>query len=239
MNDKEELGGASGGGGEDNRADQIMTSMCEVMVTRKSTFEYVKRFADTTVISRRVVNATSKSAEEYNKLLEYDKQLAEEYSEWLVLCGKSDAELNEENHDWSPQKVDPLFEEFDRVKLAAESNFKQILTDYSDHPVVQDCCRSLKIGEPVKDPLPSLLSGSVASGKGDEYVKKKVPEIVKEVELRIQNLSAEVEKESRSLSPKDLVDKLKKLESKIEEKLRPLLREYSSLDDVDKIEYDK
>ena len=206
MSDKEGPGVPGPGvppGDEPSKADQLMISICEVMVTRKGTFEYVKRFAETTVISRRVVNATGKAIEEFNKLLEYDKQLAEDYTEWLVVCGKSDEELNLENHEWCPQKIDPLFEEFDRVKVASEANFKQILTDYNDHLVVQDCYRNFKIGKAssaqpgwnVPFLLETVPSGSVASGKGDEYVKRKVPEIVKELELKLQNLIAEVEKE--------------------------------------------
>ena len=39
-------------------------------------------------------------------------QLADAHLKWLVVCGKTTAELNLEEHQFSPVKFDPVFDRF-------------------------------------------------------------------------------------------------------------------------------
>ena len=216
--------------------ERMRQSVLDIIEDRSTTYEAVKYF-----VSRRVNRLTLESLEkhvsDYHKLDEFDSQLANEYTAWVSKVNEQELEAAEDI--LAPSKIEALFEEYGTTKDKAVEMFTQIAQNFPGHIKVKEHLKFLSVQVSALDlPLP-LSSSSSVSGKGESYVKAKIPKIQVAVDDELEALqtifSESVEK--RSLSLEDIEKGVTKLERKIGEDsaFEKLLRELHGFDDCEDV----
>ena len=209
---------------------------------RKDLLKYVGAFAKKETITRMMVDNLRKEVENYNKLDDLDSKFAENYTDWLVCCGKSSDQLEQENHPWKPSDMEPMFDVSGDLKDKVLSLFKKVKEQF---PNVQKVINYLDFIDNV--PVAGFdgagsggRSETVGVGKGDDYVKRKIPMVQKEIEEKFEAVRKQGDEEELSLySLQQIAKRLESLGEKLEKDFDQLLREFYSIADVDQKDFEE
>ena len=213
---------------------RLRQSVLDIIEDRSATYEAVKYFV-TRRVNRLTLETLEKHTSDYHKLDEFDSQLATEYTAWVSKVNEDDLETAEDL--LAPSKIEALFEEYGATKDKAVEMFTQIAQAFPDHIKVKEHLKFLKSEvSALLLPLPPSSSSSV-SGKGETYVKGKIPKIEAAVQAELDALQTNLAKsvEQRSLSLGDIEKGVTKLERKIGEDsaFDKLLRELHGFEDCE------
>ena len=205
----------------------------------------LKNFSNVSPISRQMLAAVQNKVTLYSQIRDLDTRLEYLYSEWLDCCGKTSEELEEQSDPLSPSIMAVKFTESGDILDKVEEAFKGIKEKYSDKQVVIDYLDF--VDHPGKSKSrdgsecsEKSASVTVALGKGEEYVRSKLPKLTTEVETRFLSMKKKFE-ESEVISEHQLNQIQKQLEN-LEEKLADdspfenLLKDAYSFPDYDKDE---
>lgn len=144
---------------------------------RKDLLKYVGAFAKKETVTRMMVDNLRKEVENYNKLDDLDTKFADTYTDWIVCCGKSSDQLEQENHPWKPSVVEPMFDESGDLKDKVLSLFKKVKEQFPNNQKVinyLDFIDTVRV-EGFDIAGSEGRSETVGVGKGDDYVKRKIP----------------------------------------------------------------
>ena len=184
---------------------------------REKPIRLLKRFSEATTVTRQMLAGVQNKVSLYTELKNLDVQLDHMHSEWLDTCAISVEDLEAQKDVLSPSSIAAKFNESGPVLDSTELTFKKIKEEYHDKQVVVDFLDF--IDKPLKDVgrdrLPSFgnsSSESVASGKGVEYVKIKLPKLIAEVDLRYKKLKDKFD-ENSTMSEHQLSQLHKQLEA--------------------------
>ena len=228
----------------EKKVKDLASSIVIGLEDREDLLKYVRPFAKKENVTRLMVDNLRKEVENYNKLDDLDTRIAENYSDWLVCCGKSSEELEGDNHAWKPSVMEPKFDTSGEIKDKVLVVFRKIKEQYPKHQKVINYLDFIDIG-----PVPGFGGGggseggrseTVGAGKGDEYVKRKIPRLKKEVEDRFAAVKKQSEDEDSSLfSLKEISKRLDAMGDKLEKDFDLLLREYFTIAGVEQREVEE
>ena len=184
----------------------------------------------------------------FTELKDIEREISEKYSEWLLVCGKSEAELEDADDPLKPSVMDTEIEDIGELLDKVVETFKKVKEQYPEKQEVLDYLDFLDTVPKQQDlgqklnhsPSGSVASESVALGRGEQYLKTKIPILIQEVENRFKLVKDQFDAEAYT-TENSLQDALKKLES-IDRKITEdstferLLRE---LFDFNRVEFDK
>ena len=207
----------------------------DTLSIREEPYKVLKQFISKNKISRLTLETLQKLTSDYHKLEELDSQLAVDYTSWLSLV---DEQALEDSADaLASTKVEALFEEFGEVKDKVVELFTTLAKQYPEHHKVKEYLKFL----PQHDiqnlpPLPKSSASSV-SGRGEAYVKAKIPKIQNSVEdafASFESVFAETP-DKRSIRIEDIERLLSDLERKIavDSAYDKFLRELFEFEDTD------
>ena len=205
-------------------------------------------FSSVTGVSRRMVNELGVIVSLFTELKDIEREISEKYSEWLLVCGKSEAELEDADDPLKPSVMDTEIEDIGELLDKVVETFKKVKEQYPEKQEVLDYLDFLDTVPKQQDlgqklnhsPSGSVASESVALGRGEQYLKTKIPILIQEVENRFKLVKDQFDAEAYT-TENSLQDALKKLES-IDRKITEdstferLLRE---LFDFNRVEFDK
>ena len=191
--------------------------MNSVIVEREKVVRILKRYANTSAsVSRQMLAGLQNKVSMYYQLKESDKCLDKLHTDWLDTLTESDIEkLETENDPLRPSLILSKFDESGEVIDNVESTFKKIKETYPDKQDVIDYLEFIE--KPLKD-VPSTenshdsSSTSLASGKGEEYVKAKIPKLMNEVDTRFAKIQKKFTKGEIN-TEHNLIQTLKQLEA--------------------------
>ena len=186
-------------------AEDLRQRIEDQFSVREQPSKTMQQFITKQKVNRLTLESLQKLTNDYHKLEELDSQLAVDYTTWLSLV---DEQVLEQNDDaLAGTKVEALFEEFGEVKDKAMELFTAIAEQYPDHHKVKDYLNFLPKATSLENlpPLPKSSASSV-SGKGEAYVRAKIPKIqktVKDTFASLQSVFAEAP-ENRSIRIEDI-----------------------------------
>ena len=215
--------------------ERLRQSVLDIIEDRSETYEAVKYFV-TRRVNRLTLEGLEKYASDYHKLDEFDSQLSTEYTAWVSKVNEEDLETADDI--LAPSKIEALFEEYGVTKDKAVEMFTQIVQTFASHMKVKEHLKFLTNQVSALDlPLPPSKEGSSVSGKGESYVKAKIPKIQVAVNDELKSLQTTFAEsvEKRSLSLEDIEKGVAKLEKKIGEDsaFEKLLRELHGFEDCE------
>ena len=180
-------------------------------------------FSKLTNITRRTLAGVGNTVGIYYKLKDDESKLAKLYSRFIVCCDKTEEVLETENHALGASYIDTVFEEWGQIIDDSKKVFKMIKDKFPDNELVINYLDFVD-GKTVtvvgrRDSFSNSVdsSESAALGKGEEYAKKKVPKLKKEIETRYNNIVDNFQN-NKVTSLEGLSELVKKLEN-LEEKL--------------------
>ena len=180
-------------------------------------------FSKITNVTRRCLANVGHLVSNYYRLKDAEAKLAKVHSRFLIYCGKSEEALESENHALKSSYADSIFDEWGEILDNCKIAFKLVKDKYPESDMVVnylDFVDGKTVATKVeKDGSVGSFnsSESAAVGKGEDYVKKKVPKIKKEIEDRFSILSDNFHSgKTTSLEGlKELCSKLENLEEKL------------------------
>ena len=159
---------------------------------REKPIRLLRTFASVNVVSRQMLAGVQNKVSLYTQLKDLDAKLDLLHSEWLDTCGKTVEDLESQNDVLRPSAIASAFEESGSVLDLVETAFKNIKEKYPEKQVVVDFLdfidKPLKNLSREQSPSSQKSSVSVHSGKGEEYVRAKLPKLVEEVDSRYKKL---------------------------------------------------
>ena len=183
---------------------------------REKPIRLLRTFASVNVVSRQMLAGVQNKVSLYTQLKDLDTKLDLLHSEWLDTCGKTVEELESQSDGLRPSVIASAFEESGSVLDLVETAFKNIKEKYPEKQVVVDFLdfidKPLKNLSREQSPSSQKSSVSVHSGKGEEYVRAKLPKLVEEVDSRYKKLKEKFDT-SESLSEYQLNQLTKQLEA--------------------------
>ena len=161
----------------------------DALSVRKEPYRVLQQFISKQKISRLTLETLPKLTSDYHKLEELDSQLAVDYTSWLSVVDEK--ALEDTGDNLASSKVEALFEEFGEVKDKVVELFSTLANLYPTHHKIKEYLKFLPCSSDLQHlpPLPKS-SASSASGKGEAYVKSKIPKIQKTVEDGYASLQA-------------------------------------------------
>ena len=153
-------------------------------------------------MSRQALAGVQSKVNLRTEVIDLDIQLESLYSEWVLICGKTEDELEEASDPIRPSLIEASFEESGSVLDKVDEVFKGIKAQYPDKQQVIDYLDFVDkpLKEQSKEQANSGGSETVTSGRGDDYVKAKLPKLKKEIETRFKSSKDKFEKEKEELS---------------------------------------
>ena len=218
-------------------AADLRQAVEDTISDKSDAYNVIKQFTQRSRVNRMTLESLQKLTISYHKLEEFDSQLAADYSAWSAIVDEEALEKSSDPLAYS--KVEALFEEYGEVKDKALELFEEIATQFPSNAKVKDHLSFLL--KPVETDLPPLPKSSIscASGKGEAYVKAKIPKIQKSVEDTFANLQSVFAEpaDMRSVSLEDVERGLGDLEKKVtvDSAYDKLLRELFELDDTEDV----
>ena len=198
-----------------------------IIAKKENLIKILERYANTSgSVTRKMLTGLPDKVNLYHELNELEKDLEKLHTEWLATLTDPDIESLETGNDpLSPSLFSSMFEESGKVIDSIVSVFKTIK---DTHPDNQDVINHLDfIDKPLKnisleENLFDVMSVSVTSGKGEDYAKIKIPEVMNEVNTNFGKIREKFE--NGEIKTKHNLDQtikyLEKLEAKIDDKSR-------------------
>ena len=118
-------------------ARQLLESITEGLKGRAKHYKVTKAFAEKTAIGRQDLLLLDSVVKSYDALCKMDAKIAENHAAWLVACGKTSEQLDNENHNLSPKNMGDLLEQYCDISDKVEAQFKQILEQYPENIAVE------------------------------------------------------------------------------------------------------
>ena len=212
-------------------AENLANSIAELRLKREKPKQRLVAFSNVSVVSRRMLNEIGVIVSLYRELKDIEQRISQKFSEWLIVCGKTEDELENENCPLKPSLIDKEIDDIgilvDKVESTVKQQYpeKQEVIDYLDFIDAVPKQRSSSHGSSVR----SNSSESAALGKGKEYLQTKIPILKKEVQSRYDSLKQNFDSNiyTTEASLHDAAKKLEALEGKITEDstFEKLLRE--------------
>ena len=203
---------------------------------RKAHYSIFKAFTQKQSISRSDRASLKNYVEAYNNLKMYDAAMGVAHLQFILLCGNSDKQLEDKNHNWAPSKVDKLFELLERVLKASKAKFVSILNDkeYEEESVLLKQYAT----SPVED---GEISAGSSSSKSNmiEVSMCKADKSKKFIEFSYAVLKAELDREEAewSWSSSVMLEKFQYLEKHIADFIGKL-DEYAFLAKISNSDYE-
>ena len=200
--------------------ENIIGAINKNLEDRKKPLRLLNTFASCNSVSRQMLAAVQNKVTLYTAVKDLDTQLEYLYSEFLDCCGLDNEQLEAQSHELRPSLVAEKFNESGEIIDTVEAAFKLIKQSYPDKQSVIDHLDFIDIGISQNRIKPSCGSDvsdqdssiSVALGKGEEYLKSKLPKLKDEVEKRFSAVKTKYE-EGKNLSENQLKQIRKQLES--------------------------
>ena len=114
-------------------SEQLLESITEGLKGRAKHYKVTKPFAEKTAITRQDLLLLDSVVKSYEALCEIDAKIAENHAAWLVACGKTSEQLNNENHNLSHKNMGDLLEQYCDISDKVEDQFKKILEHYPEN----------------------------------------------------------------------------------------------------------
>ena len=192
---------------------------------REKPVRLLKSFAAVTVVTRQMLAGLQNKVSLYRQLKDLDTKLDLLHSDWLDSCGKTVEELESAEDGLRPSLISTKFEESGEILDLVEAAFRRIKEKYADKQAVIDYLDFVdkpimnKSRDNSADSRESS-SLSVNSGKGEEYVKAKLPKLMEEVASRYSKLKEKFDSDADMSEHQlnQLVKQLEALLSKIDDR---------------------
>ena len=188
---------------------ELGAAIAKLLQDREKPLRLLKTFANVTNISRQMLAGVQSKVNLRSQIKDSDVQLECLFSEWMDCCGKSPEELEEQSDPLRPSLIAAKFDESGDILDKADEAFKHIKEKYPEKQEVIDFLDF--IDKPVKeraragsvesDRSPSV---TVALGKGEEYVKAKLPKLKTEIQTRFDTLKKKFD-EAKDMSEHQLI----------------------------------
>ena len=224
---------------------ELGQAITKLLQDREKPLRILKTFSNVTTVSRQMLAGVQNKVNLHTQIKDADIQLEYLFTEWLDCCGKSEAELEEQSDPLRPSLIAAKFNESGEVLDKTDEAFKSIKEKY---PAKQEVIDYLDfVDKPVKagsseGSLSSQKSPSVtvALGKGEEYVKAKLPKLKTEIKTRFLSVKKKFA-EAKVISEHQLNQvpkQLENLEAKLDDDspFENLLKDAYSFPDYDKAE---
>ena len=113
----------------------------------------------------------------YRDLKDIEKSISQTYSEWSLVCGKTEEQLENENHLLKPSLIDQEIDDIGNLIDKVEATFKSVKQQYPDKQEIIDYLDFVDSVPKQRDsahlsPTHSGSSESAALGKGKQYLQK-------------------------------------------------------------------
>ena len=207
-----------------DEAENLAKLLTELRLKRDKPKRRLLAFSNVTGVSRRMLNEIGVIVNLYRDLKDIEKSISQTYSEWLLVCGKTEEQLENESHLLRPSLIDQEIDDIGNLIDKVEATFKSVKQQYPDKQEIIDYLDFVDSVPKQRDsahlsPTRSGSSESAALGKGKQYLQKKIPILKKEVENRYENIKQQFDSNIYSTegSLHDALKKLEALESKISE----------------------
>ena len=115
-----------------DKAEQLVKIMTDYMEGRTEHFGLTKSFSKKETFTRAVLQRLETYVTSYNAWKEIDGNLASTHLKWLQVCGKTEKDLEDENHIFKPSTVDNLLIEASEVGEQAEKQFLKVMDQFPD-----------------------------------------------------------------------------------------------------------
>ena len=97
------------------KAEDLLTQLNNNLAERKAHYLILKAFTQKQTISRSDRASLNNYVEAFNSLKTYDSAMGLAHSQFILVCGKSDKQLEDEKHAWAPSMAENLFEESENM----------------------------------------------------------------------------------------------------------------------------
>ena len=197
--------------------DEIKAELNKLIDDRAKPLRILNLFAKKGPVSRQMLTAVQNKVALYNEVKDLDIRLDYLHSEFLDCCGQTPEQLNEANDPLSPNKIEEKFTESGDILDRVEETFRAIKNAHPDKQVVIDHLEFLdktenlnktgadSIGSQESNPL------SCAVGRGEEYIKGKLPKFRTDMDSKFETLKEKFES-ADNLTEHQLNQILKQLE---------------------------
>ena len=161
--------------------EDLRQRVVDALSVREKPYKVLKQFITKNKTSRLTLETLPKLTSDYHALEELDSQLAADYTTLLSMVDEQ--ALEDSDDDLANSKFEAYFEEFGEVKDKVVELFTSLAKQYPDHHKVKEYLKFLHHTTDLQNlpPLPKS-SASSTSGRGEAYVKAKIPKIQKSVE---------------------------------------------------------
>ena len=162
----------------------LATALSDLRKRRDKPRKRLLAFSSVTGATRRMLNELGAIVTLFRDLKDIEKDVSAKYSEWLLVCGKNEADLEAEDNPLKPSVIDEEIEDVGKLVDKVEEAFKlvkqqypekQEVIDYLDFidmaPIQLDLGRS----QHQRSPSNSNVSEPAALGGGEEYLRAKIP----------------------------------------------------------------
>ena len=226
--------------GDDTDLEEATTLANALTELRKRRVKPKKRllaFSSVTGVSRRMLNELGVIVSLYREVKDIEREISDKYSEWLIVCGKDETVLEDENNPLKPSVMDKEIEDMGELVDKVEEAFKLVKNQYSEKQEVIDYLdfveavpKQLELGGlQHQSPAGSAVSESAALGRGEQYLRTKIPILKTEIENRYGVVKEQFEAKSYTTENalQDAIKKLEIIDKKITEEstFEKLLRE--------------
>ena len=235
---------------EEEKAKTLATRIDDCIDNRAELLKYVESFSKKGKVSRKMLDALQEKVSDYDKLVDYDSRLAIDHDNWLVCCGVTEEQLEQESHRLRPSVIDPLFDHSGEIKDKVKELFKTIKEQYPKEQKVIDYLDFIDVRPTTLDGIDvtrsrvgsgGSRSETVGVGRGEDYIKKKLPKLKKEIIEKFDDVQDNFEDETKNSTVASLNDASRKLEGLMKKlgDFEMLLREFFSIPDIDEADFDE
>ena len=200
--------------------DDLAQQITQLLQDREKPLRILKTFSSVSPVTRRMLVGVQNKVSLYTKVKDMDTKLDYLYSEWLDCCDKSTEELEGDSDPLRPSVLTSKFSESGEIIDSVEAAFKVIKDKFTDKQVVIDHLDFIDHIPKSKSRDSSVGSDkgnsvSVAFGRGEEYIKAKLPKLKKEIETRFEVVKKKFE-ETEEMSTRQLYHILKQLDGLVD-----------------------
>ena len=200
--------------------DDLAQQITQLLQDREKPLRILKTFSSVSPVTRQMLVGVQNKVSLYTKVKDMDTKLDYLYSEWLDCCDKSTEELEGDSDPLRPSVLTSKFSESGEIIDSVEAAFKVIKDKFTDKQVVIDHLDFIDHIPKSKSRDSSVGSDkgnsvSVAFGRGEEYIKAKLPKLKKEIETRFEVVKKKFE-ETEEMSTRQLYHILKQLDGLVD-----------------------
>ena len=223
-------------------SNSLKEKIIKLLEDRKKPLRILKAFGSEPAVTRQMLAGVQNKVALYNEIKDADVKLDYLHSEWLDCIDKTVDELEVNGDPLRPSVIKKAFDESGEIMDNVEAAFKNVKKQYGDKQAVIDFLDFIDSGINAKDIVDNKSQdgseSSIVLGKGEEYIKKKLPKLKTDIDGKFAAIKKKID-DTEDLSSNQLNQLKRQLESlvsKLEDNspLENLIKDAYSIPSYDK-----